>query len=75
LLDATSTGQLLVKGSDDTLGGFRRESQRATCATAALQGWPEQQIPFEVDLKAYYAMVAKVDVVDILAEAAKLLNE
>lgn len=74
LLGATAVGQLVVNAADDTLGSFRRETQRNACAAAVVGSYQEQQIPFEVDVQAYLALVSQVDIVDIMAEAAKLLN-
>jgi hypothetical protein len=74
MLGATAVGQLVVNAADDTLGSFRRETQRNACAAAVVSSYQEQQIPFEVDVQAYLALVSQVDIVDIMAEAAKLLN-
>lgn len=67
-------GQLVVNPADDSLGSFRRETQRNACAASVQSSYQEQQIPFEVDVQAYLALVSKVDIVDIMAEAADLLK-
>jgi hypothetical protein len=69
-----TTGELVVLQSEDTLDYFRQGAQRQTCA-AAVRDWPEKELPFELDVQAYYDMVSKHDIVDILAEAARLLSE
>jgi hypothetical protein len=67
------TGQLVVNPAEDVLGSFRRESARAACAVA-VKNFPEQTVAWEVDIQAYRGMVAPHDIVDILAEAARLLE-
>lgn len=68
------TGQLVINPAEDVLGSFRRESARAACAVA-VNNFPEQPVAWEVDIQAYRDMVAPHAIVDILAEAARLLNE
>lgn len=66
--------QLVVKGSEDYLDGFRRATARGACAHSAAYGWRMSGIPQTVDVVRYRAMVRGHDMVDILAEAARLLN-
>lgn len=69
------TGIIVVKATEDSLDNFRRARQRAACSVLVNQIWQEQQTPWEVDVQRYREMVAPHNIVDILAEAAKLLNE
>lgn len=66
--------QLVVKGSDDTLDGFRKATDRGSCSHSASYGWRMAGIPETVDVARYRSMLAGHDVVDILAEAARLLK-
>lgn len=66
--------QVVVKQGEDVLDSFRRGSQRGACANNAAYGWRMASMPQQVDVARYRAMVAGHDIVDILAEAARLLN-
>lgn len=66
--------QVVVKQGEDVLDSFRRGSQRGACANSAAYGWRMASVPQQVDVARYRAMVAGHDIVDILAEAARLLN-
>lgn len=72
MLDAT--GQLVVVQSDDVLDYCRQGNKRAACAVQ-VRDWPEASIPLELDVQAYMEMVSQHEIVDILAEAARLLKE
>jgi hypothetical protein len=65
---------VVVKSSEDELDYFRQGDKRRECSKA-VKDWPEKEIPFVVDVLAYYDMVKKHEIVDILAEAARLLSE
>eukprot|EP00879_Flechtneria_rotunda_P001484 GHRR01001639.1.p1 GENE.GHRR01001639.1~~GHRR01001639.1.p1 ORF type:complete len:382 (+),score=118.48 GHRR01001639.1:1178-2323(+) len=67
--------QVVVNPSDDYEDGFRRGPQRETCANAAAYTWSIATIETTVDVGKYRAMVAGKDIVDVIAEACKLLNE
>lgn len=66
--------QLVVKGGEDYLDGFRGANARGACAHSASYGWRMSGIPQTVDVARYRAMVRGHDMVDILAEASRLLN-
>jgi hypothetical protein len=66
--------QLVVKGGEDYLDGFRGANARGACAHSASYGWRMSGIPQTVDVARYRAMVKGHDMVDILAEASRLLN-
>lgn len=66
--------QVKVKASDDQLDYFRQGAKRMACSDA-VKDWPEKTIPFVLDVQAYFDMVKNHEIVDILAEAARLLNE
>jgi hypothetical protein len=67
--------QLIVKGSDDHLDGFRRASERGACAHSTAYGWRMAGIPqTSVNVGRYRRMVAGHDIVDVLADAARVLN-
>lgn len=66
--------QVVVKSTEDVLDSFRRGWQRGNCAGSAAYSWRMAQIPQQVDVARYRAMVAGHDMVDILAEAARLLK-
>jgi hypothetical protein len=65
---------VVVKSSDDALDYFRQGDKRRDCSKA-VKDWPEKEIPFVLDVQAYYDMVKNHEIVDILAEAAHLLSE
>lgn len=67
--------QVVVKAGEDTLDAFRRADARGACSHNAAYGWRLADMPRSVDVGRYRAMVAGHGVVDILAEAARLLNE
>lgn len=69
------TGPVVVNTADDSLDGFRRGRERSNCAARVVNDWPEQRTPQEVDVQRYREMVAPHNIVDILAEAARLLKE
>jgi hypothetical protein len=66
--------QVKIKASDDELDYFRQGDKRMACSDA-VKDWPEKTIPFVLDVQAYYDMVKDHEIVDILAEAARVLNE
>lgn len=66
--------QLVVAPGSDALDAFRRAAAREACANAAAYSWRAAALPAAVDVRAYRAAVAGVDVVDVLAEAARLLD-
>lgn len=66
--------QLVVKGNEDYLDGFRRVTARWACAHSAAYSWSMAGIPQTVDVARYRALVAGHDIVDILADAAHLLK-
>lgn len=67
--------QLVENTADDVLDSFRRGTPRGACAHSAAYGWSMASFDSEgVDLAAYLRKVAGHDMVDVLAEAARLLN-
>jgi hypothetical protein len=68
--------QLNENTAEDTLDSFRRGTPRGACAHSAAYGWSMSSVASEgVDIAGYRQMVAGHDMVDILAEAARLLND
>jgi hypothetical protein len=66
--------QLTENAADDMLDSFRRGTPRGACAHSAAYGWSMAGVQSEgVDVAAYRELVAEHDMVDILAEAARLL--
>jgi hypothetical protein len=67
--------QLIENAAEDVLDSFRRGTPRCACAHSAAYGWSMSSVASEgVDVAAYRQMVAGHDIVDLLTEAARLLN-
>lgn len=66
--------EFTVDNTQDSLDGFRRGPQRASCANSAAYGWQMGSVPTTVNVAAYRQMVKDHDIVDILAEAGASLS-
>lgn len=66
--------QVIVQPGDDHLDGFRRGPARERCAGTAATTWKMTPVEQVVDVAAYRALVIPHDIVDIIAEACKLLS-
>jgi hypothetical protein len=67
--------QIVVAPGDDALDAFRRGGARQACAQSAAASWRASPVPAAVDVAAYRQLVAGHGIVDILAEAGRLLSD